>query len=227
MKPPILITGAARSGTSMTAGIIDICGAQGGETCGATRWNQKGMFENTAIRKGVKQYLKDQGYCELGQNPLPEIPFNLEPWDNLRGFVSNAVRGQGIDTDHAWYYKGAKMTLMYPIWRDAFPQATWVIVRRKKEDIVNSCMKTSFMRKYTSPAGWGEWVEHHKRCFAHMRKELNTIEVWPSKFVNGDLDEIHSAILKLGLTWNEETKSKVLDFIEPALFSQKRKNNGE
>ena len=34
MKDPILITGCARSGTSMIAGVINICGAFGGDMAG-------------------------------------------------------------------------------------------------------------------------------------------------------------------------------------------------
>ena len=43
MKNPIIITGCARSGTSLTAGVINICGAGGGEMSGATIYNKKGM----------------------------------------------------------------------------------------------------------------------------------------------------------------------------------------
>lgn len=225
--PPILITGAARSGTSMTAGIIDICGGQGGEVCGPTKYNKKGMFENTTIRKEVKKYLKEQGYCELGQNPLPPLPFDLAPWEGLREFVLECVRWHGVDTECPWYYKGAKMALIFPVWAEAFPRAKWVIVRRRKEDIVNSCMKTGFMRKYSTPEGWEGWIEHHKKCFEMMRRWLDVVEVWPSKFVEGDLQEIRDTILQLGLTWDADTEKKVRDFIEPALFSQKRKHNGE
>ena len=30
----------------------------------------------------------------------------------------------------SWYYKGAKMCLIWPIWHKAFPEAEWIIVRR-------------------------------------------------------------------------------------------------
>ena len=50
MTDPILVTGAARSGTSMTAGIIHLCGAFGGKLSGPTTYNKKGMFENGTIR---------------------------------------------------------------------------------------------------------------------------------------------------------------------------------
>ena len=44
MKEPILITGCARSGTSMVAGIINMSGAFGGVMAGPNKNNQKGNF---------------------------------------------------------------------------------------------------------------------------------------------------------------------------------------
>jgi hypothetical protein len=70
MRPPILITGCARSGTSMTAGIVHICGAFGGRMSGPTPNNRKGMFENEEVRNQiVKPYLSSIGADPLGQKP--------------------------------------------------------------------------------------------------------------------------------------------------------------
>ena len=75
MPPPIIVTGCARSGTSLTAGIINICGAYGGTLAPPNVNNRKGMFENTTVRQTiVKPYLREHGWDPLGQNPLPSIP---------------------------------------------------------------------------------------------------------------------------------------------------------
>jgi hypothetical protein len=50
-KSPIIITGCARSGTSMIAGIINLCGAWKGVTSGPNKYNAKGMFENHELRQ--------------------------------------------------------------------------------------------------------------------------------------------------------------------------------
>ena len=71
---PILVTGCARSGTSMTAGIIDLCEAWGGITSGPNRNNRKGMFENASIRNNlVKPFLANIGADPMGQSPLPDV----------------------------------------------------------------------------------------------------------------------------------------------------------
>lgn len=67
-KSPILITGCARSGTSMVAGVINMCGAFGGSMSGPNHNNAKGMFENARVRNNiVKPYLRQLHVDPLGQ----------------------------------------------------------------------------------------------------------------------------------------------------------------
>ena len=216
MRPPILITGCARSGTSMTSGIIDICGAFGGLTSGPTRHNRKGMFENALIRNEiVKPYLGSMGLDPKGQSPLPDVD-NLAKIPDLRRKVEAIFRSQGY-TEGPWYYKGAKLCLVWPIWHMAFPDAQWIIVRRKDEDITQSCMRTGFMSAFKAIDGWQEWVNHHKSCFRQMHgARLDIMEVWPHKFVGGDFSEIKDVVEKLGLSWNMD---EVCEFVDPALWS--------
>lgn len=203
----------------MTAGIINLHNVFGGNTCGATRYNKKGMFENTAIRNNVtKKYLTFIGKDPMGQNPLPDTD-ELLPFDNLKKCVLDILKIQGWDGQAQWYYKGAKMCLIWPLWKKAFPNAKWVIVRRRDEDIVASCLKTAFMRKRQTTEEWQDWVDHHKRCFTEMYDNgVQIREVWPSKFIDGDLTEIKDTVEWLGLEWNE---SVVDEFIEPNLWSRK------
>lgn len=226
---PILITGCARSGTSMTAGIIHLAGAHGGDCFGTTRFNRKGMFENKKIRQHlVKPFLRSINVDPLGQKPLPDIEAvklvsnkTVEEW---RSFVVNTMRSEGYNGNGHWFYKGAKMCLKWPVWQRAFPEARWIIVRRHSEDIVRSCLKTSFMKAYKTREGWLEWVEQHKERFLEMEAAGMDIQyVWPQKMIDFDLKEIKNVILKLGLDWDQQ---KVEDFIEPAYWSGKGFSNG-
>ena len=151
MKEPILITGCARSGTSMVAGVINLCGAFGGKMSGPNKNNQKGMFENHRIRQNiVKPYLRKLEVDPLGQYPLPNIK-GLDIPVNWREDVIKIMIDQGYK-DGEWFYKGAKMCLHWPVWDYAFPNAKWIIVRRRTGDIVRSCLHTSFMSAFASSA---------------------------------------------------------------------------
>lgn len=223
MRSPVLITGCARSGTSMVSGILNICGAFGGEMSGPTKYNRKGMFENARIRNEiVKPYLKEHGYDPLGQNPLPEPMDGLPTMDPpLSEQVEQIMEDQGYE-EGVWFYKGAKMCLVWPLWNLAFPGAEWVIVRRKDEDIVNSCLHTTFMKAFHTPKGWQGWVDAHKRRFQEMHNAgLKITEIWPEKFVqSNDFHNMKHLVEKLRLVWNEK---EIIDFIEPAWWSVHRR----
>lgn len=223
IKSPILITGAARSGTSMTAGIISLSGAFGGDMNGPNRYNKKGMFENNTIRQDiVKPYLKSLGCDPLGQAPLPDNNqiFNVteEQAEKWREKIRSVFDQQGYKGGD-FFYKGAKMCLNWFIWHKAFPSAKWVIVRRDDNDIVRSCLQTGFMRAYRDAVGWHKWVDHHKQKFEQMKVAgLLIKEVWPTKMINGDFTEIESVINWLGLEYND---SLARSFIDPGLWGKK------
>jgi hypothetical protein len=232
MKPPILITGCARSGTSMVAGIVNMCGAFGGNMSGPNRNNQKGMFENAQIRQNiVKPYLRRIGADPMGQYPLPDVNNLIIPRD-WKDQVERVMQNEGLKEDQIWMYKGAKMCLHWPVWYHAFPDAKWVIVRRKTSDIINSCMRTGFMSAFTTPKkqeavgvnnehdGWLWWVHEHEKRFTEMMMEgLNVKVVWPQRMVERNYNQTQELLEWLGLEWTDE----IFDFIEPKLWKARQK----
>ena len=229
-KPPILLTGCARSGTSMAAGVINMCGAFGGNLAGPTRNNAKGMFENSDIRNTItKPFLDSIGCDPLGQYPLVDVRKLRIPVDWADRVCSVMIR-QGYQSG-PWFYKGAKMCQFWPVWDYAFPNAKWIIVRRKDEDIVNSCLRTGFMHAFrdagirekigakTEAEGWQWWVNQHKRRFEEMiQAGLNAKVVWPERMVNGDYELMKDAVEWCGLEWTNQ----VYEFVSPKLWKGKK-----
>jgi len=222
MIDPIIITGAARSGTSMTAGLINICGAFGGDMFGPNEFNQKGMFENREIRQDiVKPYLKKIGVDPLGQRPLPNnrqifevSPRQIEVWKKL---ITESMIKQGYK-DGPWFYKGAKCCLVWYLWHMAFPAAKWIVVRRNDRDIAKSCLKTRFMRAYKDEQGWMDWVQEHKKRFNEMKiVGLNIFEFWPSTAIKGDFSSAKEMIEWLELNWQDKLCRA---FVDPKLYSK-------
>lgn len=219
---PILITGCARSGTSMTAGVVHLSGAFGGTMSGATRYNQKGMFENSEIRNTiVKPTLKMMGYDPMGQKPLPDVRIFYGIDDlrilKIRKDFMRILIHEGLRDDNTFFYKGAKLCLMWPLWNKVFPTAKWIIVRRDDYDIAYSCMRTGFMSAYNTVNGWLGWVNEHKKRFLEMKTTngMQVKEVWPQRAINGDYSELEKVIEWLGLEWKEEEVKK---FISPELW---------
>ena len=227
MKPPILITGCARSGTSMTAGVVFLSGAKGGDMYGPTRYNPRGQFENKIIREGmVKPYLRGIGADPMGQKPLPDInrvqtdancAETVAAW---RANIQALMRAQGVGEDDVWAYKGAKMCLFWPLWHAAFPKAKWVIVRRTDSDIINSCLRTNFMRAYRDALGLQYWVDAHLQRFNEMRNAgLSIHEVWPEKVIGGDVEIYYNMLRWLELVPPNDLIEK---FIDPVLWGKRK-----
>jgi len=222
MPDPIIITGAARSGTSMIAEIINTCGAFGGDTGGKHRNNKHGMFENLQVRKLLeKPYLSKIGADPKAQYPLPATSSLWIPRD-WRCTVHDIMLDEGYPGSGPWFVKSPKICLIWPVWAYAFPQAKWIIVRRRDEDIIKSCIHTGFMNYYQDESGWQNWLNTHKQKFWEMiEAELNIRMIWPEKLVYGDYGGIMETIDWLGLNW---AGSKVHDCIEPKLWKARGGN---
>lgn len=215
---PIFITGCARSGTSLVAGIINLSGAAGGDMSGETSSNRKGMFENKIIREQIcKPFLRSIGADVLGQNPLPE----MSKLQSFSGAFINTWRKRvyaaiGAKENEFWFYKGAKMCLMWSVWHLAFPKAKWIIVRRDTEKIIDSCLKTLFMKAYSTREGWRGWVQEHEKRFDEMRKNnLNITEIWAQNIIDENYSQIKQFVEGNGLIWDE---GKVAEFVSKDLW---------
>lgn len=212
-RDPIIVTGCARSGTSLMAGVLDRCGAFGGEVLGPTKANRRGQYENREVIDLVeKPYLSSIDADPLGQDPLPGYD-DLRPDPRRRGSVLDIMVRQGLQPGQTWYLKDAKAALDWPVWQDAFPGAWWVIVRRDRAAIIRSCERTTFMRRRRN---WGPWVDYHLERFTDILRTGQAVEVWPQRAADGDLSELRETVEQLGLAWDQ---GAVEAFVDPALYT--------
>lgn len=212
---PILITGTARSGAGMIAGAIHLCGAFGG-----TMTNKRGLYENDRIRETIiKPYLINCGVDEKGQFPLLDLEGGVIMPMNFKNEILQIMRAQGYKQG-PWMYKDARLALMWPVWHFAFPNAKWIIVRRRTGDIIQSCLKTGYMTAYKDSEGWLEWVHEYEKRFVSMITEgVNCKIIWPERMVHGDYHQLYETLEWLGLDW----KPEVIQFINPLLWGRGKK----
>lgn len=204
MKSPIIITGVPRSGTSMVAGILQICGAFTG--------NVNQMFENKQLKETVLvPYMRQMGFDPTGQKNHPNTD-NLSIPRNFRDRVLNIMEGQGLKENDVWAVKSNLVSLTWPIWAYAFPKAKFVIVRRRPADIVNSCQKTAYMNAYSDKEGWLKMVRSYQNKFSEMVDEgLNCKVIWPHRMAYGDYGQVYELLEWTGLPW----KTDVLNWADP------------
>lgn len=204
---PILITGVERSGSTLIARILDLCGVWSGYC--------NNMFENQTI-VGFNNELLDLSPIGLPDVDTLQIPVN---WGKSINGVLVAQKGLG----KPWMVKHSGLTRLWPIWNYAYPDAKWLIVRRRTGDVVQSCVKTGYMRIFKDPVirneflfkteeeGWLWWIHQYEERFRNMIESgLNCRVIWPERMVTGDYHQMYETIEWLGLKWNNDIP-KVID----------------
>lgn len=191
----------------MVAGILGECGLWLGKTVpGGGKENAKGFFENILLReKAQKAILSAAGFDPLGVRKLPPPGWRIEIRD-FRSGVAQLLAAQGYDGAKPWGFKDAKMTLTWRIWREHFPKAAWIIVRRPDADVIASCLRTGFMSQHSNdPDYWRVFVAAYQAHLAELcRVEPRPIEIDSSAVVHGEFAAIKKAVAAVGLEWREE-----------------------
>lgn len=230
MKNLILVTGTQRSGVSVIGGALWACGARGGRITVSKMGDGRGAFENSEIRDCVvRPFLDGIGADVRGQYPLPDLaeleklpetkPELLDAWQRL---VTRIFEEQSPSAESV-FYCSTLSALLYPVWLRTFPDAKWLLVRRRREEILNSCLQTAWMNGYPDAAGWSGWIDHYERCFDAIAARAASVSIWPHAVMGKEqgMAELKNAAESLGLEWNGE---RVYDLVAPSLWWKKGKS---
>ena len=167
MKESILIiTGMHRSGTSLTASLLQSAGLDVGERLmGVDKGNEKGHFENL-------------DFVELHQNILSSIELNIAGWtlENQiypsREYVEKAkelvAKNKSKDI---WGWKNPRTTLFLDFWADLLPKANFIFVYRSPSEVIDSLYRRGdeiFCENPTFPIEL--WIHYNKNILKFYRK---------------------------------------------------------
>jgi len=222
---PILITGVQRSGATIIAKIISMCGVYTGKT--------SEMMENDFLKHAIENFYRNIEVDTKAQYPLPNTNNLWIPTNWKRQIESKLdLEVVKIKEGQSWMFKSSTNCQIWPIWHYAFPNAKWIIVRRRTGDIISSCMKTAYMTAFKEPSilksigvnipqeGWLWWVHEHEKLFVEMIENgLNCKVIWPERMVINDYTQIREMINWLGLRWNDS----IVETIDPLLYKSKKK----
>jgi len=185
---PLLILGAPRSGTSLIAGLLDQMGMWTGHTVAGGPANPRGFFENWGIRETItKRQLVQLGGDPAGVMELPTLASTEQlSVDGMRSAIAGSMMMEGY-TGGPWLYKDCKLTLLWPAWLKAFPEAKWLIIRRKDADIITSCLRTEFMRQHSPDFEfWKNWLQAYYdrlEALAEAVPEENLRSIYPEAII--------------------------------------------
>ena len=205
MKDPVIITGIPRSGKGLISGILNICGLQAGDV--------DKLFENRQIYQKTSQYLVDNGMDKDGQSIF-------KPTTNLKIPINWKSDIENILGEAPWMIKSSHAALMWPVWNYAFPNAKYLIVRRRTGDIISSCMNTAYMKANTTQEGWLNMCREYEQRFVEMMNAgLNCKVIWPHRMAYGDYQQIYETLEWLGLEWD----TKILEWVDPKFAKIRKK----
>ena len=206
---PVIVTGIPRSRTSMTMQMLELSGLFLGNVIQETKANPQGQKEHRKIIDTIqKRHLTRHKFDGKGQNPLPPVKWYIEDKDR-RDKVLKIMESEGLKPMVKWGFKDSKAVLDWRAWDKAFPNAIWIVTKRNTDEIVDSCLRTSFMSKYKDRAGWEKWIKEYDRrihdLFSNVRQSyrLDTDQV-----VNYNFSGLQKVISACGLEWNDDKIKK-------------------
>ncbi len=129
----IIVAGMHRSGTSLTASILQSCGVNIGERLvGKEIGNEKGHFEDLDMVDFHKEVLLSQGIEINGFTLVSQIPVD----ENLRCRALDLIEARSENP--LWGWKDPRTTLFLDFWDSLLPDAYFVMIYRAPWEVIES-----------------------------------------------------------------------------------------
>lgn len=166
----VCVLGVSRSGTSLTARVLNLLGVYlGGEEAliEANRFNAEGYWENRRITQLNARIVKSLG--GTGRAP-PDMPPGWESDDSLteerdeaRAIVDEVFAGRSL-----WGWKDPLNCLTLPFWQQLLPDMRYVVCIRNPVDTVASGKKAlARLKPIGDDEAYRVWRRHLASALAH------------------------------------------------------------
>lgn len=205
----VLITGQPRAGTSFLAGFI----SRMGFSLGPREWlkpvdenNPYGYYECLPLL-----YISRDILAELGGS-IHEIPEFYDGWEadfkQETNEINRIVEQGGIEL-----YKGNRLMLLAPLYDKIFPEASWIYIRRREEDVYES--EKDFLDSPPSHEEWKSIYEERYKVWKNTAVSAKALEVSYEGFKQ-DIDSMITKIEShLDISLSSSRKKKCKSFFNP------------
>jgi|GEM_PF-1237633 len=200
-----LIAGMHRSGTSMIAHLLHLCGLHLGprEELGLTdKSNRDGHWENARFLVINEAILNELG----GAWDLPPSPPSgwLES-DPIQKLVPNARAAvAGLGNGRTWGWKDPRNSLTLPFWKSLIPGLKVVICLRNPLEVALS-LRARGVSSYAF--GLALWKHYYRELLAHTRPAERIITHYEAYFTD-PIQEVRRVLAFLGLPASENALSQ-------------------
>ncbi|MEO0835807.1 MAG: glycosyltransferase [Cyanobacteria bacterium J06642_3] len=142
----IIMTGMHRSGTSLTASLLQSAGINiGGRLMAEDQGNAKGHFEDLDFVEFHQNVLQSQGISVAGWTEQRQI--QVQP--QYLALANNLIAAR--HQQRLWGWKDPRTTLFLDFWSQLLPQAKYVFVYRSPWDVIDSLFRRGDVIFRTNP----------------------------------------------------------------------------
>ena len=211
-QPPIIVTGARRSGLSMTAACLHVCGADSGDR--EISDLSKALYENRrVIQNFIDPLLTLAGIPLDGSIALS--PPSVVDVGRIPVRIRMLLEAHGVDHENSpWLLKSYKYALIWEHFDRMFPGTKWLLVKRKKEDLVRSCLNTTYMHFHSGQEGWEKWAEEWEKLVESIREGIGEERCHifePLAMTRGDYSGLQKEVEWLGLNFNKKAVEELFN----------------
>jgi len=223
-RQPLCITGMHRSGTSMVARLLNVCGLYLGEEkelIGPQPDNPEGFWENSQfVNLNTEILLKLGGDWDLP--PEPE-----KGWERQPKFKSLSKKGssliQRFEPHHFWGWKDPRSSLTAPFWNMLIKDLKFIISVRHPLEVAGSLQQ----RGYNSQSfSLNLWNIYNQQLLSGTRRQQRIITHYDSYFKDPK-NELKRIFDFLNMDISEELLDRACDTIKNSLKHHKIQSSSE
>lgn len=226
----ICVLGMHRSGTSLTARILNLLGVDLGPEAGLlppSAQNVKGYWEQREVLEINDALLAAMGGNFANPPPLRpgwERSRELAPLERrAREFVSHAFASSPL-----WGFKDPRMSLTLPFWRELVPAMRYVICVRNPREVFDSLARypshvqprsrtwsslwllyTARGLQYTSAAP--RTIVHYEDFFTDLRQQVDLLASFCSRPVTDEASAAIEAFVDQGMRHHSQDPAEFID----------------
>lgn len=154
----LIITGMHRSGTSLTASLLQSAGVHIGDRLMAEdTGNQRGHFEDLDFVELHQNILQSQGISIAGWTKETAISVQEQYLASARTLV--AAREQHL----VWGWKDPRTTLFLDFWAELIPSAKFIFIHRSPWEVVDSLFRRGDVIFKTNPNfAVHQWINYNR-----------------------------------------------------------------
>ena len=228
----VVLLGMHRSGTSLTASIMQALGVDfGSDFIAANENNPKGYFENAAITRAQVRFNRLVNRRPFTAAGLVDYPQGFEQSRQALEFIDELemlVRRERERAKGIWGYKDPHTIKLLPLWKTVFERLevtpVYVLAVRHPSEVSASAVKRDHIN-----AAQGEllWLDQNVAALHNTGFDIPVVTDYAAWFAD-PLPQARRIMDALGLVWPDDEAGLLAtlhDRIDPGLRRQKHSGN--